>query len=81
MRVEEPSLVSTVAEYAGLIPIVAINVPDRSANKDECYVKALEINPKYATAWYNLGAVCGGGTVNGKHYTRDQRALHGRLPS
>ena len=32
----------------------------------QCYEMALELDPKHANAWYNLGAgVFGGGTVEG----------------
>ena len=74
------SFVTSLAEYAGLISIAAINVPRRPTNKDECYVNALESDPKYAKAWFKLG-VDGGGTVHGNTYTKDQRVLDGRLPS
>ena len=79
-RILVPSLVSTLAGYTGLIPIVAINGPGSPTNKEQCYVKALEIDPKYALAWNNLGTI-NGGTVDGKRYSKDQRALDGRLPS
>ena len=32
---------------------------------------ALEVNPKYGNAWYNLG-VLGGGTVMGKAYSQEE---------
>ena len=30
-----------------------------------CFLRALELDPKIAIAWYNLGASCGGGMVQG----------------
>ena len=73
-------MVSTLAEYTGLSPIVAINGPGRPTNKEQCYLNALEIHPKFANAWNGLGVV-GGGTVDGKRYSEDQPVLDGRLPS
>ena len=43
-------------------------------------MKALEIDPKNLFAWNGLGYV-GGGTVDGKRYTKDKRAPDGRLPA
>merc|ERR1711904_385492 len=38
---------------------------------EECYTKALEVNPKYANAWDNLGNE-GGGKVNGIEYSAEE---------
>ncbi|CAE7804354.1 unnamed protein product, partial [Symbiodinium sp. KB8] len=43
----------------------------RGTEYQGCYVKALELDEKYANAWYNLG-VEGGGTVKGQAY--DEKA-------
>ena len=43
-------------------------------------MKALDNDPKSAFAWNGLGNA-GGGTVDGKSYTKDQRAPDGRLPT
>ena len=44
----------------------------------QCIVKALEEDPKLATAWNNLG-MQGGGTVNGVAYTPTQCLMMGVL--
>ena len=37
----------------------------------QCCIKALELNNKYAIAWHNLDTV-GGGSVGGQQYTQQQ---------
>ena len=39
--------------------------------REQCYIKALELNGQYAQAWSSLGFE-GGGSVGGQHYTKRQ---------
>jgi len=39
--------------------------------KQQCYIRALEIDGQYSNAWNNLGNR-GGGSVGGQQYTQQQ---------
>ena len=41
---------------------------EASSSQKDCYMKALDLDPKLAHAWANLGAV-GGGRVGGIQYS------------
>ena len=50
------------------ISIATIGIaPDASA-RQACYMKAVELDVNYVSAWYNLGEA-GGGTVNRKKHS------------
>ena len=46
-------------------------VAGQQCTDQQCYIKALELDNKYASAWHNLGTV-GGGSVGGQQYTQQQ---------
>lgn len=50
------------------------SVQGRYYSKKECYQKALDIEPEFANAWYNLGnlGVDGGGWVQGRRYSQKE---------
>ena len=60
---------------AGSLP--AERAPSRhpgAAALQACYLKSLELDENYVTAWHNLADVFGGGTVKGQAYDAKDRA-------
>ena len=40
--------------------------------KQQCFIRAFEIDDRHAGAWNYLGSFCGGGDVGGQQYTQQQ---------
>merc|ERR1711865_294397 len=47
------------------------SVGGQQYTRQQCYIKALEVNAQHAEAWYYLGNM-GGGSVGGQQYTQQQ---------
>merc|ERR1711865_748328 len=47
------------------------SVGGQQYTRQQCYIKALEVNDQHVHAWWGL-ACCGGGNVGGQQYTKQQ---------